>query len=112
MAFVLPLGVVVCLALMPYFRAKGKELAAWYASALYLTLMLVAGVYALYPVILPATDPARNLTIWNSVTSDYAMSIAIRWWVFGMVLVVVYFVYVYRMFAGKVKLEDGDGHGY
>jgi len=111
-AYVLLLGVFICLGLMPWFRSKGKYLAAWYASALYLTLMLVAGIYALYPVILPATDPSRNLTVWNSVTSDYAMSIAIRWWIPGIILAVVYFVYIYRKFAGKVNLADGSDHGY
>jgi cytochrome bd-type quinol oxidase subunit 2 len=30
-----------------------------------------------------------------------------------MVLATIYFVFVYRMFRGKVRVEEGDGgHGY
>ena len=29
-----------------------------------------------------------------------------------MVLAIGYFVFVYRMFRGKVKLEEGGEHGY
>jgi len=31
----------------------------------------------------------------------------------GMVLATIYFVFVYRMFRGKVRVEEGaSGHGY
>jgi cytochrome d ubiquinol oxidase subunit II len=106
-----PVLVFVSLFAIPVLRKKGNDLGTWYASSLYLVFMLVAGVWALFPVILPATDPSRNLTIWNSATSDYAMSIALRWWIVGIILTAGYFVYVYRRFAGKVNLADGD-HGY
>jgi cytochrome d ubiquinol oxidase subunit II len=106
-----PVLVFVCLFAIPVLRKKGNDLGTWYASSLYLVFMLVAGVWALFPVILPATDPSRNLTIWNSATSDYAMRIALRWWIVGITLSAGYFVYVYRRFAGKVNLADGD-HGY
>jgi cytochrome d ubiquinol oxidase subunit II len=35
--------------------------------------------------------------------------VGITWWALGMVLALGYFVFVYRMFRGKVRLE---GHGY
>ena len=34
------------------------------------------------------------------------------WWTIGMILAAVYFVFVYRMFRGKVRLEEGSEHGY
>jgi len=32
------------------------------------------------------------------------------WWSFGMALALGYFVFVYRMFRGKVKMNGGEGH--
>jgi cytochrome bd-type quinol oxidase subunit 2 len=33
----------------------------------------------------------------------------LAWWIPGMVLVAAYFFFVYRQFAGKVRLDEG-GH--
>jgi cytochrome d ubiquinol oxidase subunit II len=56
--------VFASLILRLFWSRKGKELQAFLASCLYLTGMLVGAVFALYPVLLPAsTDPAYNLTI-------------------------------------------------
>ncbi len=45
-------------------RTKRKEKLAFIASCVYITAMLVGAVFALYPVVLPAsTDPDFSLTI-------------------------------------------------
>ncbi len=73
--------------------------------------MLVGAVYALYPVILPAIDPQYNLTIANSITASYALQVGLRWWIIGMVIALGYFVFLYRMFRGKVTIESNSGYG-
>jgi cytochrome d ubiquinol oxidase subunit II len=102
--FVIPLAVFGSIFAMLWLSRKGNDWGAFLASSLYLAFMLVGAVFALYPVILPAVDPRYNLTIQNSVTSSYALVIGLRWWIVGMVLAVGYFVFIYRMFRGKVKL--------
>ena len=64
--------------------------------------------------VLPAsTDPSYSLTIYNTATGEHGMRVGFVWWGIGMVLAAVYFVFVYRMFRGKVRIEEGaDGHGY
>ncbi len=109
--YVIPLAVFGSIFAMLAFSRKGNDFAAFLASSLYLTFMLVGAVFALYPVILPAVDARYNLTIENSVTASYALVVGLRWWCVGMVLALAYFIYVYRSFRGKVKLE-GEGHGY
>ena len=48
----------------------------------------------------------------NAKAGDYGLKIGMIWWVIGMALATVYFVYVYRSFAGKVPVQsDGQGHG-
>ncbi len=92
---------------------KGKDKAAFLASSAYLTMMLVGVAFALYPIILPAsTGEQFNLTIANSVTSVYAMKVALVWWTIGIIIALGYFVFLYRMFKGKVTLTGSGEHGY
>jgi cytochrome d ubiquinol oxidase subunit II len=108
--YILPAGVFASVAAMIWLRARGNDLGAFLSSAAYLVFMLVAMVFAVFPMVLPATDPAQSLTIWNSVTSDYGMRVALAWWIPGIILVAAYFVFTYRSFRGKASSEDG--HGY
>lgn len=106
--FLIPIVVFGSLVLMLTATRKGKELHAFLASCVYITGMLVGAVFALYPVVLPAsTDPALNLTIYNSAAGHHGLSVGLVWWTFGMTLALCYFVFIYRMFRGKVRLEEG-----
>jgi cytochrome bd ubiquinol oxidase subunit II len=62
----------------------------------------------LYPVVLPAsTDPSYSLTIYNSAAGHHGLVVGITWWCLGFVLALGYFVFIFRMFRGKVRLEGG-----
>lgn len=111
--YIIPLAVFGSIVLMFLFTRRGNDKGAFLASSTYLTMMLVGVAFALYPIILPAsTGEQYNLTIANSVTSAYAMKVALVWWTFGIIIAVGYFVYVYRMFRGKVSLTGSGEHGY
>jgi cytochrome d ubiquinol oxidase subunit II len=70
--------------------------------------MLAGVAAALYPSLLPSSgDPARDITIYNAATGEYALRVGLIWWGLGMCLAFGYFVFVYRMFRGKVRLEQG-----
>src|SRR5215469_1482105 len=108
--FVIPAVVFASLFLMRQWTHKGEELKAFLASALYTTGLLVGAVFALYPVILPAsTNPSYSLTIYNSAAGHHGLTVGLVWWVLGMILAVGYFFFIYSMFKGKVSLE---GEGY
>jgi cytochrome d ubiquinol oxidase subunit II len=108
--FVIPIIVFAALFLMRQWTRRGAELHAFLASAIYITGMLVGAVFALYPVILPSsTDPALSLTIHNSAAGAHGLAVGIYWWSIGLILAIGYFVFVYTMFKGKVRLE---GEGY
>jgi len=109
--YAIPLLVFVSLVALFIFQKRRHEVLAFVSGALYLTLMLVGAVYALYPVILPAIDSQYNLTIANSITSSYALQVGLRWWILGIVIALAYFVFLYRMFRGKVTLENEGGYG-
>jgi len=106
--FLIPIVVFGSLIMMLVSTRRGKELHAFLASCVYITGMLVGAVFALYPVVLPASsDPALNLTIYNSAAGHHGLSVGLVWWTFGTTLALCYFVFIYRMFRGKVRLEEG-----
>ncbi len=112
-AWLIPTLVVAALVGMFLFRSKGNDKAAFVSSAVYITIMLVGAVFALYPTVLPAsTNPNWSLTIQNSAAPHYGLTIGLVWWTIGVLFTIGYFVYVYWMFRGKVNLEAGSDHGY
>ena len=103
---VLPALALGGLAGMGYFNFKGWDKAAFLSSSAYILGMLTSTVFAVYPEVLPAVDPANSLTIYNASGSPYGLGVGLVWWSIGMVLAAVYFVLIYRLFRGKVRLED------
>ncbi len=112
--FAIPLVVVASLLYLFVAERNGNDKGAFLASCGYIVGMLVGAAFALYPMVLPAsTDPSYSLTIYNTATGAHGMAVGFVWWSIGMVLATVYFVFVYRMFRGKVRVEEGaGGHGY
>jgi cytochrome d ubiquinol oxidase subunit II len=72
--------------------------------------MLAGVAVALYPILLPSSgDPARDITIY-AATGEYALRVGFIWWALRMGLAFGYFVFVYRMFRGKVRPEERNGY--
>jgi len=108
--FLIPVIVFGALAVMMHGMIKQSDRTAFVASAVYIVGMLVGAAFALYPVVLPAsTDPALNLTIYNTKAGEHGLTVGLTWWILGMTLALGYFFFLYRMFKGKVRLE---GEGY
>jgi cytochrome bd ubiquinol oxidase subunit II len=109
--YLIPVIVLGSLAGMIYGIRKGLDKVAFVSSGLYIVGMLVGAAFGLYPVVLPAsTDPVhRSLTIYNTAAGRHGLTVGLTWWIPGMILAVGYFVFVFRMFRGKVRLE---GEGY
>ena len=109
--FVIPLVVLVSLAGMILFCRKQADGKAFASSCVYLSFMLVGAAVALYPRLLPSSsDPARDITVQNALSGQHTLGVGLAWWTLGMVLAIVYFTIVYRMFRGKVSLDGGYGH--
>ena len=73
--------------------------------------MLTSAAFTLYPAVLPAVDPSRTLTVTNASAPTYGLVVGLIWWIIGMLLAAVYFLLIYRLFRGKVRLTEGDA-GY
>ena len=108
--FLIPALVFASLAVMMHAMLKREDKTAFVASAFYIVGMLVGAAFALYPVVLPSSsDPARNLTIFNTAAGHHGLVVGLTWWIFGLILALGYFFFLFHMFKGKVQL---DGEGY
>ncbi len=106
--FVIPLGVAASLQAMVVFRRRGNDKAAFLSSSAYLIFMLMGAAAAVYPnLLVSTTDPALNITVNNAATGRYSLSVGLIFWGFGMTLAVGYFVFVYRLFRGKIDGRNG-----
>jgi cytochrome d ubiquinol oxidase subunit II len=104
---IIPVIVLASLGYMFWAARRGREKPAFASSCAYIIAMLVGAVFALYPQVLPATDPTYSLTIYNSAAGHHGLVVGVVWWLIGAVIASGYFVFVYRMFKGKVRLEGG-----
>ncbi|MDQ3589203.1 MAG: cytochrome d ubiquinol oxidase subunit II [Actinomycetota bacterium] len=104
--YVLPLVAIAGLVGMILFNVRGNDRAAFLSSSVYILGMLTSTVFGVYPNVLPAVNPENSLTIQNAASSDYSQAVGLIWWSIGMVLAAIYFIFIYRLFRGKVRMED------
>jgi len=109
--YIFPVLAIAGLIGIRLWDSQHAELLTFLASATYICGMLTSAAFGVYPYVLASdTDPQLGLTIYNAAAPAYGLSIGLRWWIPGMLLVAGYFFYVYRHFAGKVRLEERQEH--
>lgn len=104
--YVLPLIAIAGLMGMGLFNFRQQDKAAFISSSAYIIGMLTSTVFGVYPRVLPAVNPENSLTVTNASASEYGQAVGLVWWSIGMVFAAIYFIVIYRMFRGKVRLED------
>ncbi len=65
---------------------------------------LIAAVQ--FPVLVRATNPELNMTLYNSSSSKLTLTVMLIIAGIGMPIVIGYTIYVYRIFRGKTKLQE------
>ena len=108
---IFPLVAIVGIIAMLYCNVKKRDLLSFFASCAFITGLLISSAFGVYPLVLPATDPAQSLTIQNASASAYGQTVGLIWWSIGIVLAISYFVFTYRLFWGKLSLT-GSSEGY
>jgi cytochrome bd ubiquinol oxidase subunit II len=99
---VVPVAALVNIALAV---RRGHDRRAFFASASMIAGVLASVAAGLYPTLLPARpgSPHPGLDIYNAAAPAGSLRIALGVYVFGMTLVGVYAVNVYRVWRGKVQ---------
>jgi len=106
LGLVFPVIALGGLAVAGYSQRQGRDGRALLASGAYIVGMMTSTAFALFPTILPAVDPAHSLTIYNAASPHYGLVVGLVWWSIGMVLAAVYFIMIYRLFRGKIRLDE------
>lgn len=107
---IFPLLALAGLLGMGYFSFTQQDLRAFISSSAFIAGMFACTACGLYPVLLPAVNPANSLTISNASATQYSLIVGLVWWIIGMILASIYFIFAYRLFMGKVTEADADGH--
>ncbi|GAB4316294.1 MAG: cytochrome d ubiquinol oxidase subunit II [Bacteroidales bacterium] len=105
--FIIPLLAFLSIANVPRLATKGKYLNAFIFSSLTMCLLLILVAVELFPVMVySVTDPAYSLTVYNAASSEKSLGIMLTIAAIGGPLVLIYTAFVYRIFRGKVKMDE------
>ena len=105
---IFPLIALVGLLGAGFFNFRKRDMAAFLSSGIFILGMLTSAAFSLYPLVLPAVNPAYSLTIYNASASQYGLTVGLIWWSVGIVLAAIYFVFTYRRFRGKVTAASSQ----
>ncbi|MCB0706696.1 MAG: cytochrome d ubiquinol oxidase subunit II [Saprospiraceae bacterium] len=105
--FIFPLIAFLSIANIPRLALKRRFRWAFIFSSLTIACLLSLVAIEVFPVLLrSSTDPAYDLTIYNSASSEKSMGIMLLIAAIGAPLVAAYTIFVYKTFAGKVELDE------
>ncbi|AJR04429.1 cytochrome d ubiquinol oxidase subunit II [Siansivirga zeaxanthinifaciens] len=107
--FILPLLAFLAVANVPRLVSKKKYAYALVFSSLTMAFLLMLVAFQLYPVLLPSNiHPEHSVTIYNAASSQKSLGIMLTIVVIGAPLLAGYFIFLYKTFYGKVKLDDSS----
>jgi len=86
-----------------FFTNKLKDTYRLLFSSLIIFGGLTSTLASIFPVVLPSTNTVNeDLTIYNMATTNYGLSVAFNWVIVGIVLIVLYLIFQFRMNKGKI----------
>ena len=107
-----PAFTLVTMILIGVFNEAERFGSAFVASSLTIVGLMGMVATAIFPNIIPASnDPALSLTIGNASSSELTLKVMFIVAVVGMPIVLIYTIWIYRVFRGKVSASD-EGEGY
>jgi cytochrome d ubiquinol oxidase subunit II len=104
--YAVPAGIGAAFVATLSFSVFRRYLMAFAASALLMVALATTVAIALYPNLLPGRpEPQHSLTVHNAAASSYGLTVALIWFLLGLVLVGSYLILLRRLFTEKVRPE-------
>lgn len=104
---IIPLAAMTSIVFIPFLARKQYYRNAFICSSASIALLLLVVAIQLYPVLLTSTlSPDYNITIYTAASSVKSLKIMLLFAAIGTPLVLLYTVFVYRTFRGKVKMDE------
>jgi cytochrome d ubiquinol oxidase subunit II len=92
---------------VPRLVSKKKYFQALVFSSLTMAFLLMLVAFQLYPTLLISTISSDySITIYNAASSQKSLGIMLTIVLIGAPLLGAYFIFLYKTFHGKVKLDD------
>jgi len=92
-------------------RKAAKDGYGFICSTLFLLGGFATTAAAIFPDLLPSTNTVNSsLTVYNSISGAYGLSVGLNWFLLGLVLVIFYFVIQHFVFKGKMDGVDYGDH--
>src|SRR5579884_1486164 len=108
--FIFPLTALIGIVGSIFYNLRERDLTSFFFSCAFIVGMLASAAFGLYPLMLPAVNPAYSLTIQNASASQYGQTVGLVWWIIGIILASIYFILTYRLFWGKVDVRASEGY--
>ncbi len=90
-----------------FIKKIKKDNYAFVLSSLLIIGGITSSLASLFPVLLPSVNNVNGpLTIYNTTSSEYGLSVALSWGVIGFILLFVYMIIQKRIMRGKVDNMD------
>lgn len=107
--FVLPVLAFLAVANVPRLVSKQRYRIALVFSSLTMAFLLMLVAFQLYPTLLISTiNPKYNVTIYNAASSQKSLGIMLTIVLIGAPLLAGYFLFLYKIFKGKVMLDESS----
>ncbi|MEL7219665.1 MAG: cytochrome d ubiquinol oxidase subunit II [Bacteroidota bacterium] len=105
--FIFPLVTFLSIANIPRLATKRRYGRAFLFSAISIAMLLTLVAIELYPVVLISTlDSAYSITVYSAASSEKSLGIMLLFAAIGIPLVAGYTFFVYRVFMGKVEIDE------
>ena len=110
---ILPLLALAGLLGVPTMLNAGKPWLAWGSSALFIVCVTFFGVMGMFPgMIISSLDPAATVTAFNGASSPMTLKIMLGVALVMVPIVLLYQLWMYRLFSHPLTADDLDDHAY
>lgn len=90
-----------------YINKLKKDIYAFILSTMLIIGGITSTLASMFPVILPSTNNINEaLTIYNTATTGYGLSVAFNWGIVGLILIILYIIIQQRLTSGKIDKMD------
>ncbi|MDA8084707.1 MAG: cytochrome d ubiquinol oxidase subunit II, partial [Nitrospiraceae bacterium] len=108
---VMPAASVTALLSVRFFLSGARYTGAFIASFFSLLSLILTGIVGLYPNLIPSSiDPKYSLTIFNTSSGSYTLTIMTIVALALIPVVIAYQAWVYRIFRGTVREDPSGGY--
>ncbi|MEW6203189.1 MAG: cytochrome d ubiquinol oxidase subunit II [bacterium] len=105
--WIIPALTLAAIVMLGVFNMKGEAMKAFYSSIFSIIGLISLSGSALFPNLVPSLDnPQLSLNIMNASSSPLTLKAMLVITLLGMPVVIVYTVWIYTAFGGKVKLDE------